>query len=39
MPDNMADKLLTSNIASARNQWFSKDSVFWLAHMTLYIMA
>ena len=27
-----------SNIARARNQWYTKDSVFWLAQMTLYIM-
>jgi len=25
--------------ASAHNQWHSKDSVFWLAQMTLYVMA
>jgi len=31
MPDKMAGKPLTSNIACARNQWYSKDSVFWLA--------
>ena len=37
MPDKMAGKLITSNIASARNQWYSKDSVFWLAQKT-YIM-
>ena len=39
MPDKMAGKLVTSNIASASNQWYSKDSVFWLAQMTLYVMA
>ena len=38
MPDNMAGKLVTSNIASARTQWYSKDLVFWLAQMTLYII-
>jgi len=37
--DNIAGKLITSNIASAPNQWYSKDSVFWLAQMTLYVMA
>ena len=39
MPDKMAGKLDTSNIASARNQWHSKYSVFCLAHMVLYVMA
>ena len=37
MPDKMTGKLFTSNIASARNQWYSKDSVFQLAQMTLYV--
>jgi len=39
MPDKTAGKLVTSNIASARNQWYLNDSVFWLAQMTMYIMA
>jgi len=39
MLDKMAEKLVTSNIASARNQWYLKDSVFWLAQMTLNVMA
>jgi len=39
MPDKMAGKLVTLNIASARNQWYSKDLVLWLAQMTLYAMA
>ena len=34
MPDKMAEKLVMSNIASVRNQWNSKDSVFLLAQMT-----
>jgi len=34
MSDKMAGKLLMSNITSARNQWYSKDSVF----LTLYVM-
>ena len=38
MHDKMAGKIVTSNIASARNQWLSKDSVFWLVQMT-YVMA
>ena len=38
MPDKMAGKHVTSNIASSRNQWYSKDSFFWLARMT-YVMA
>jgi len=32
-------KLVTSNIASARNQWYSNDADFWLAQITLYAMA
>jgi len=41
MPDKMAEKLVTSNIASARkrNQEYSKGSVFWLAQMMLYVKA
>jgi len=39
MIDKMAGKLITSHIASARYQWYLNDSVFWLAQMTLYIMA
>jgi len=39
MPDKMAGMLFTLNIASARNQWYSKDSFFWLAQMTLYVIA
>jgi len=39
MAIKMAGKLVTSNIASACNQWYSKDSVFWLAQLTLYVMA
>ena len=39
MPDVMKGKLITSNIASARFQWYLKDSVFWLAPMALYDMA
>ena len=35
---NICRKTLTSNIASARNQRHTKDSVFWLAEMTLYVM-
>jgi len=31
MPYKIAGKLVMSNIASARNQWYSKDSDFWLA--------
>ena len=38
MPDKIAEKLVTSKITSARNQWYSKDSVVWLAQITLYIM-
>ena len=37
MPDKMAEKLVTPNIVSARNQWYSKDSVFWLAKITLFV--
>ena len=32
----MSEKLVISNIASAPNQWYSKDSVFWLAQILLY---
>ena len=39
MPDKMVENLVTSNIASARNQGCLKDSVLWLAQMTLYVMA
>jgi len=39
MPDKMTEKFITSNIASAHNQWYSKDSVFWLAQMTMYVTA
>jgi len=39
MPDTKAGKLVWFNIASARNQWYSKDTVFWLAQMTLYVTA
>jgi len=39
MPDKMAGKLVASNIASARNQWYLNDSVFWEVQMTVYIMA
>ena len=39
MPDKMAGKLITLNIESVRDQWCSKDSVFRLAQMMLYIMA
>ena len=38
MNDNNDEKLVTLNIASARNRWYSNDAVFWLAQMTLYIM-
>jgi len=38
MPDKNARKHVTSNIESARNQWYSEDSVVWLAQMTLYLM-
>jgi len=38
MPDKMEEMLVTSNIASAGNQWYSKDSVFWLAQMMLEVM-
>jgi len=33
----MAENLVTPNIVSARNQWYSKDSVFWLAKITLFV--
>jgi len=39
MPDKVGGKLVMSNIASAGNQWYSKDWVFGLAQMTLYVMA
>ena len=32
--NKIVEKLVTSNIASAHNQCFLKDSVFWLAQMT-----
>jgi len=38
MTNKMAGKLITLNTASARNQWYSKDSVFWLAQVSLYVM-
>ena len=31
-------KHVTTNIACARNQWYSKDLSFWLAQMALYVM-
>jgi len=37
MPYKMAGKLDTSNIAIVRNQWWSKDSLFWLAQISLYV--
>ena len=39
MPDQMAGKLVAPNTASARNQWYLKDSFFFLAQMKLYVMA
>jgi len=33
MPDKIAGKHFTFHIASAPNQWDSKDSVFWLAQI------
>jgi len=36
MTDKMTWTIVTSNIASARNQWYLKDSVFRMAQMTLY---
>ena len=33
MLDKVAGKLVTLNSASARNQWYSKDTVFWLARI------
>jgi len=39
MPYKIAKQLDTANIASTRNQWYSKDSVLWLAQMTLFVMA
>jgi len=38
MPDTMAEKHVTSDIASARNLWYLNKSVFWLAQMTLYVI-
>ena len=39
VPNKMAGKLVAPNTASARNQWYLKDSFFCLAQMTLYVMA
>jgi len=32
------EKDVTSNVACARSQWYMKDSVFWLAQMTLCVV-